>query len=123
MLQTEFPFTLPQGFIDEQGTLHREGVMRRATARDEIEPLGDARVRANEAYLTILILSRVIVKIGSLRPITPAHIEQLFTADFLFLQDLYGQINGDPSNENLIETACPNCGTRFVLDAGPIYEE
>lgn len=118
LLQTEYSFTLPCGFIDAQGTLHREGTMRRATALDEVEPLGDARVRANEAYLSILVLSRVVNHIGSVRPITPGIIESLFSADFLFLQDLYLRINestGTASSE-IVETACPKCGTHFALD-------
>ena len=64
-LQTEFPFTLPRGYVDEGGTLHREGVMRLATARDEIEPLRDARVKENEAYLTVIVLSRTMVKLAT----------------------------------------------------------
>ena len=78
MLQIEFEFTLPCGYIDEQGNLHRQGVMRRASALDEIEPLADPRVRSNEAYLSILLLSRVITRIGALTQISPAMIARLF---------------------------------------------
>ena len=92
-LQTEFPFTLPKGFVDKHGTLHREGLMRLATARDEIEPLRDARVQENEAYLTVIVLSRVITQLGSHPQVTPATIEGLFVDDLAFLQDFYTSIN------------------------------
>lgn len=114
MLQTEFDFTLPRGYVDAQGNLHRRGTMRLATALDEIEPLQDARVRANEAYLSILVLSRVITRLGELRQIGPAIIEGLFSADLTYLQHLYIQVNDNGSS--LIETACPACGKRFALD-------
>ena len=114
MLQTEFAFTLPCGYIDEQGNLHRQGVMRRALALDEVEPLGDPRVRANEAYLSILLLGRVVTRLGTLAQPGPALIERLFASDFIYLQDLYTQVNGDAAG--LIETECPSCGTHFVLD-------
>lgn len=116
MLQTMFEFSLPCGYVDDEGNLHREGLMRRATAIDEVEPLGDPRVRANEAYLSILLLSRVIVRLGGLGPATPAIVERLFAPDFTYLQDLYVRVNSDESQ--LIETQCPSCGTRFALDLG-----
>lgn len=97
-LQTEFPFTLPKGYVDEHGTLHREGVMRLATARDEIEPLRDARVKDNEAYLTVILLARVITQLGEVRQVTPKTVEGLFAADLGYLQDFYRIVNfGDPS--------------------------
>ena len=92
-LQTEHPFTLPQGYIDQSGTLHREGVMRLSTARDEIEPLRDARVQENEAYLTVILLSRVVIELGSLSQVTPKTIEGLFVADLDYLQGFYRTIN------------------------------
>lgn len=92
-LQTEFPFTLPRGYVDDHGSLHREGVMRLATARDEIEPLRDARVKENEAYLTVIVLARTIVKLGTLGQITPKNIEGLFSSDLAYLQDFYTRIN------------------------------
>jgi hypothetical protein len=113
MLQTEFRFTLPCGYVDAAGNLHRDGVMRRATALDEVEPLADPRVRANEAYVSILLLSRVIARLGDLTLVTPAVVESLFASDFSYLQDLYLQVN---EGRELIETACPSCGTRFTLD-------
>ncbi|MGH9132997.1 MAG: hypothetical protein ACRDZZ_03610 [Ilumatobacteraceae bacterium] len=99
-LQTEYPFTLPKGYVDGDGTLHRHGIMRMATARDEIEPLRDARINsADDPYLTVLVLARVITELGSLPRITPNDVEGLFAADLAFLQDLYGIVNfGDPAD-------------------------
>lgn len=113
-LQTEYEFSLPCGYVDERGNLHRQGRMRLATARDEVEPLSDARVLANRAYLSILVLSRVITQLGDLSPVEPGVVERLFSADFAYLQDLYVRINNPGSD--LIETECPTCGTRFQLD-------
>jgi hypothetical protein len=114
MLQTEFEFTLPRGYVDEQGTLHRHGTMRIATALDEIEPLQDPRVRANEGYLSILLLTRVVTRLGELGQPTAAVVERLFSADFAYLQELYRRVNELESS--LIETQCPTCGSRFALD-------
>lgn len=93
MFQTEFEFTLPCGFLDEEGTLHRDGVMRRATAADEILPLKDPRVQKNEAYLVVILLARVVTRLGSVAAITPKVVEGLFATDLAFLQDLYNRIN------------------------------
>ncbi|MFN2505983.1 MAG: hypothetical protein ABR540_17475 [Acidimicrobiales bacterium] len=96
-LQTEYEFTLPRGYIDAEGNLHRVGVMRLATARDEIEPLRDPRLAQNEAYLTVAILARVVTELGTLPEVTTRTIEGLFATDLAYLQDLYGIINfGDP---------------------------
>ena len=93
-LQTEFEFTLPKGYVDSSGTLHRAGTMRLATARDEIEPLRDPRVSGpDDPFLTVIVLSRVITRLGTLSQVTPKEIENLFAADLAFLQDLYGIIN------------------------------
>ncbi len=92
-LRTEYDFTLPKGFVDDDGTLHRSGVMRLATARDEIEPLRDPRVAQNEAYLTVLVLSRVVTELGNLDQVTTRTIEGLFAADLAYLQDFYGVVN------------------------------
>jgi hypothetical protein len=104
-LQTEFSFTLPKGYVDGEGMLHRDGVMRLATARDEIEPLRDQRVSGpDDPYLTILVVSRVVTELGSLRQITPREVEGLFAADLAFLQDLYGIINfGDPADVEALQ--------------------
>lgn len=99
-LQTEFEFTLPKGFVDSSGTLHRAGTMRLATARDEIEPLRDSRVNGpDDPFLTVVVLSRVVTQLGSLSQVTPREIENLFAADLAFLQDLYGIINFGTADE------------------------
>jgi hypothetical protein len=106
-LQTEFAFTLPKGYVDGDGVLHRQGTMRLATARDEIEPLRDPRVAgADDPYLTILVIARVISSLGTLRQVTPNEVEGLFAADLAFLQDLYGIINfGDPADVEVLQAA------------------
>jgi hypothetical protein len=94
MFTTEFEFTLPKGYIDTEGNLHRVGVMRLSTAIDEISPLRDPRVKANPAYATIIILSRVITRLGALSEVTPAIVESFFSQDLNYLQDFYREING-----------------------------
>lgn len=106
MFQTEFEFTLPCGFLDHEGTLHREGVMRRATAADEILPLKDPRVQSNEAYVVIILLSRVVTRLGSVAAINPKVIENLFATDLAFLQDLYNRVNQLADDG----AACVHCG-------------
>jgi hypothetical protein len=96
MLQTEFEFTLPCGFLDEDGTLHKEGVMRRATAADEILPLKDPRVVKNPAYLVVILLSRVVTRLGDVSRITPKIVEGLFATDLAYLQNLYNSVNALP---------------------------
>src|SRR5690349_12448264 len=95
MFQTEVDFTLPKGYVDGEGVLHREGVMRLATAADEILPLRDPRVQQNPAYLTIIVLARVVTRLGSLPSINTKVIEDLFASDLGYLQVLYEQLNGD----------------------------
>ena len=104
-LQTEYPFTLPKGYIDADGNLHRHGIMRMATARDEIEPLRDGRINGpDDPYLTVLVLARVISELGSLSRVTPNDVEGFFAADLAFLQDLYGIINfGDPADVEALQ--------------------
>jgi hypothetical protein len=107
-LQTEFEFFLPKGFIDDSGVLHREGTMRMATARDELEPLRDPRVRdADDPFLTIIVLARVVSRLGSLSQVTPREVERFFAADLAYLQDVYGVINfGAPADvEELVADA------------------
>ena len=113
-MQTEINFTLPRGYIDASGNLHRQGVMRVATAIDEVEPLRDQRTRANEAYMSILLLSRVITQLGDVSPVTPSIIEGLFAPDFAYLQELYMRLN--EIGYGHVETECPSCGERFALD-------
>lgn len=112
--QTEFPFTLPVGYVDQDGTVHKDGVMRLATAMDEIAPLRDLRVRANQAYLAIILLSRVIVRLGSLPAVTTGVVESLYAADLAYLQALYRQIN--ETGKSLISLTCPECNARFEVD-------
>lgn len=114
-LVTEYRFELPRGFVDQQGTVQREGIMRLATARDEILPLRDPRVRDNEAYLTVLLLSRVVTALGDLPQVTPATIEGLFAPDLAFLQDLYRRINQDGHTH--LAVTCPSCDSEFTVDA------
>jgi hypothetical protein len=99
--RTEIEFTLPKGYLDESGVLHRRGTMRLATAADEILPLRDPRVQANPAYLTIIILARVLVKLGSLAAIDTQVIEGLFAADLEHLRRLYEEINGAEEPDGL----------------------
>jgi hypothetical protein len=113
-VRTEFAFTLPVGYLDDEGALHREGRMRLATARDEIMPLRDPRVRENEAYLTVLLLSRVITSLGSVRIVNAGVIEGMFAADLAFLQDLYRQVNAEGHSRAAV--ACPGCGHEFAVD-------
>jgi len=94
MIQTEFEFTLPKGYIDSDGNLHRKGVMRLSRAIDEITPMRDPRVKSNPAYATVIILSRVIIKLGGLEEVSSIVIENLFASDLSYLQKFYRQING-----------------------------
>lgn len=112
--QTEFDFSLPQGYVDEDGNLHKDGTMRLATAADEILPLKDPRVQSNPAYLSVILLSRVITKLGSLNSINPRNIENLFIADMAYLQDLYQRINENGSD--VIKTVCPKCEHIFEVE-------
>ena len=113
-LRTEYPFTLPRGYVDEHGVVHREGVMRLATARDEITTQADQRARANPAYLTVLLLARTVTKLGSTAEVDHFVIENLFASDLAFLQDLYRRINAEGHTE--VGVACPHCGKDFTVD-------
>jgi hypothetical protein len=116
--QTEFDFTLPRGYVDESGNIHREGKMRLAVALDEIEAIHDPRVLANEAYLPVTLLSRVITRLGSLPAVTPQVIEQIYASDFAYLEDIYLRLN---SQENLLVSAiCPHCNNTFQLQVAPL---
>jgi len=115
-LRTEFDFVLPRGYVDEGGAIHRRGSMRLATAKDEIAPQRDARVRENESYLSVLLLSRVVTRIGDIAPINPGIIENLFASDLAFLQDLYRRINQEGTTE--IAVTCPSCRSEVTIDLG-----
>ena len=116
-LQTEYDFVLPKGYVDKEGSLHRTGVMRLATAADEILPMKDPRVKQNPAYLAVIVLSRVITRLGDLEMLTPKVIEELFSADVAYLQDFYQRINQNGGTE--ITTKCPKCDSTFEVDALP----
>ena len=119
-MKTEYAFTLPRGYSDGSGDVHREGTMRLATARDEIEPLRDPAVRGNEAYLTVLLLTRVITRIGPVTAITPELVEELYAADFDHLQRLYERINTDGEFVGVV--GCPDCRHEFEVDLSEIQD-
>lgn len=114
--QTEFEFTLPKGYVDQEGNLNKEGVMRLATAADEILPMKDPRVQANPAYLTVILLSRVVTKLGNAEPINTKLIENLFASDLSYLQEFYKRINEEGAG--VINTTCPKCGQQIQVEAG-----
>ena len=119
-MRTEFPFTLPRGYVDASGNVHREGAMRLATARDEIEPLRSAEVKQNEAYLSVLLISRVVTKLGEVPEVTPDVVESLFAADFDHLQRLYERLNTD--GESVGAVTCPSCAQAFEVDLTEIED-
>jgi len=112
--QTEFEFTLPVGYTDQDGTVHRQGLMRMATAMDEIAPMRDPRVRNNQAYLAVILLARVIVRLGTLPMVSTSVIESLYVADLAYLQALYRRINEE--GKTSLPVTCPNCQTKHEVD-------
>ena len=114
LMETEYEFTLPRGYVDNTGAVHRTGSMRLATAMDEIAPLRDPRVRQNQAYLVIILLSRVITRLGAIDQITTHEIENLFTGDLAYLQRLYRQLN--ERGTSIVSAQCPGCGTEVEVD-------
>jgi hypothetical protein len=112
-VQTEFEFELPKGYVDANGDVHKKGTMRLATAADEILPMKDPRVQQNAGYLSIILLSRVVIKLGTLQAMSTKVIENLFTADIAYLQDLYQRIN--MMDVPGYQAACPKCGHGFDL--------
>jgi hypothetical protein len=114
MFQTEFEFTLPCGYLDEEGNLHRDGVMRRATAADEILPLKDPRLQKNPAYLVIILLARVVTRLGSVSQINPKVIENLYATDLAYLQDLYNGVNHLDNGH--LPVTCPECQHAFEVE-------
>ena len=119
-MQTEIEFTLPRGYVDESGEVHRVGTMRLATARDEIEPLREVDVRQNAAYLTVLLLPRTVTRIGGIADVTPSLVENLYAADFDHLQRLYERINSDGEAVGVV--SCPECAHRFEVDLTEIED-
>lgn len=112
--QTEFAFALPKGYVDSDGQVHRNGVMRLATAKDEIIPLQDYRVQNNRAYLVIILLSRVITKLGDIKYIDTDVIENLFSTDLAYLQEFYRRINEEGAPK--VHAKCPACQNEFDVD-------
>ena len=112
--QTEFEFSLPKGYVDAEGTMHKTGVMRLATAADEILPQKDPRVQQNPAYLVVILLSRVITKFGEVDNVSPKTIEELFSADLAFLQDFYQRIN--MNGATTVDAVCPKCEHKFKME-------
>jgi len=117
-LQTEHEFLLPRGFLDEAGQVHRAGQMRLALALDEIETIHDPRVQENEAYLPVLLLSRVITRLEGLEAVTPQVVEKLFASDLAYLEDLYIRLNGQ--DWVTLTAVCPHCATQFAVQVSPI---
>ena len=113
-IRTEFEFVLPRGYMDAEGNLHREGMMRLATAADEILPLKDPRVQSNAAYLVVILLSRVITRLGSIEAINPKVIEGLFAADLGYLQEFYNRINRN--GKTTLKLVCPHCQQPFEAE-------
>jgi hypothetical protein len=114
MFQTEFDFVLPCGYLDDEGTLHRDGIMRRATAADEILPLKDPRVVKNPAYLVIILLSRVVTRLGGVAQINPKVIENLYATDLAYLQNLYNEVNR--IDDDHVDMVCPQCQHEFAAE-------
>ena len=115
-LRTEFPFQLPRGYVDESGTVHQDGVMRLATARDELVPLRDVRVQENPAYLSVVLLGRVITRLGSVPMVHDGIVENMFASDLAFLQDFYRQINAEGHTRAAVQ--CPHCAEPFEVELG-----
>lgn len=112
--RTEFPFTLPHGLVAPDGTVHREGTMRMATALDEIEPIKDPRVRSNPGYLVIILLTRVITKLGDLEYLNTGTVENLYSGDLAYLQDFYQRIN--VNGHARLQVDCPHCSESFEVE-------
>ncbi len=119
--QTEFEFTLPRGYVDDNGDLNKKGTMRLATAADEVLPMKDPRVQSNPAYLNIILLSRVVSKLGNLETINTKVIENLFASDMSYLQEFYGRINENGTSK--IKSECPKCEHQFEMEVGVPGEE
>jgi hypothetical protein len=109
-----FDFSLPRGLLDEQGTVHRQGVMRLATARDEIAVQSDRRVQSNPAYAVLIMLSRVITSLGTLSEVTPEQLENLFTLDLAYLREFFDRVNQQGTAH--LQVQCPNCTREFQVE-------
>lgn len=113
-MRTEFDFELPRGYVDNDGVTHRHGTMRLATARDELLPLYDERVQENPAFTTVVLLGRVITRLGTLPVVTAQAVESMFASDVAFLQDFYRRINAEGHTRAAV--SCPECSHRFTID-------
>lgn len=119
-MQTEFDFTLPRGYVAPDGRVHRQGRIRLATALDEIQPMEDERVGRNGGYLSLLVLSRVITRLGDLPSVTPQIVGDLFAGDLAYLQDLYLRLNA--ADNVVVSAGCPHCGGHFRLQVAPLLD-
>jgi hypothetical protein len=119
-MKSEYAFTLPRGLVHRDGSVPRVGTRRLAPARDEIEPLRQPEVRANEAYLAVLLLARTVTRIGEFTEITPELVEGLYAADFDHLQRLYERIN--TNGEAVGVVACPAGAQQFEVDLTEIED-
>src|SRR6185295_19367585 len=113
-------FTLPRGYVDPEGNLHRDGVMRLATASDEIAPMKDPRVQSNQGYLAVIVLSRVVTRLGTLTQVNPRIVESLFAGDFAYLEDLYRRINRN--GHDRVRVTCPDCSAKFEVELDSVGE-
>ncbi|GAA1288803.1 hypothetical protein [Saccharothrix xinjiangensis] len=113
-LRTEFDFELPRGYVDSEGVVHRHGRMRLATARDELRPQIDMRVKENPGYLSVVLLSQVITQLGGVGEVHAGVVEQMYATDIAFLQDFYRRINSE--GHTRAGVSCPSCGTAFEVD-------
>jgi hypothetical protein len=118
VMHTDYEFTLPRGYVDGAGEIHRQGVMRLATAKDEIEAVAHPKVQANEAYLPVILLSRVIVQLGPITEVTPQVVETLFASDIAYLEDLYLRLNS--YEDVIVKAACPRCNHKLNLKVAPL---
>jgi hypothetical protein len=115
-LRTEFDFELPRGYVDGSGTVHKRGTMRLSTAKDELIPLRDVRVRENPPYLSVVLLGRVVTRLGTLPEVHDGIMENLFASDLAFLQDFYQQINAE--GHTRVAVTCPSCAENFEVELG-----
>ncbi|MFE3555596.1 hypothetical protein ACFXKW_12120 [Streptomyces sp. NPDC059193] len=113
-LRTEFEFELPRGYVDEAGTVHRHGSMRLATARDELRPQIDLRVKENPAYLSVVLLSQVITRLGTITDVHAGVVERMYATDVAFLQDFYRRVNSEGHTRAAV--TCPHCEGGFEVD-------
>ncbi|MFH9041520.1 hypothetical protein ACH4FA_19540 [Streptomyces sp. NPDC017966] len=113
-LRTEFEFELPRGYVDDEGAVHRHGTMRLATARDELRPQIDLRVKENPAYLSVVLLSQVITQLGSITDVHAGVVERMYATDVAFLQDFYRRINSEGHTRAAV--TCPHCEGGFEVD-------